>query len=236
MMASPTAVSDSSDDETIDRFKPRIRISEKKWDPDILDRYYISRTDPPAKFVLPFSKISTKPIGIPPDLHEEHEIYDAKFNPSFELSGIMMENNLRFWARYPNLRPAIKPKLTKGYRLRGGWMYGKKFADREEPYKSAVMAHWIHEARPWVLVRIRYPIQGFSSKEWQPLSVALESDVAADVVHYVFRLGLIFRDKRWWKVAEKYETLRVSKFLDKLEEEEEQEMADDDTKIKMEDC
>ena len=68
-------------------------------------------------------------------------------------------------------------------------MCGKKFGDRDTPYKSAVMAHWIHRNRAWVLIRLRYPVEGFTLKEWQPLLVALESDVAADVVHYVFRLG-----------------------------------------------
>ena len=68
-------------------------------------------------------------------------------------------------------------------------MCGKRFGDRDAAYKSAVMAHWIYKNCAWVLIRLRYPVEGFTLKEWQPLLVALESDVAADVVHYVFRLG-----------------------------------------------
>ena len=115
-------------------------------------------------------------------------------------------------------------------------MCGKKFADRDTPYKSAVVAHWIYKNRAGVLIRLRYPVEGFSKKEWQPLSVALESDVAADVVHYVFRLGLIFCDKKWWKASSKFYTLQTSKFLDKLEEESGLEVAEDGMMIKQEDC
>ena len=93
-------------------------------------------------------------------------------------------------------------------------MCGKKFGDRDMPYKSAVMAHWIYRNRAWVLIRVRYPVEVFVLKEWQPLSVALESDV----VHYVFRLGLIYRDKKWWKVSEKFDTLRISKWMDDMED------------------
>ena len=99
------------------------------------------------------------------------------------------------------------------------------------------MAHWIHKNRAWVLIRIRYPVEGFRGKKWQPLLVVLESDVAADVVHYIFRLGLIFRDKKWWKASSKFYTLRTSKFLDGFEaEEREEEVAEDQMKIKKEDC
>ena len=116
-------------------------------------------------------------------------------------------------------------------------MCGKKFSDRDAPYKSVVMAHWIHKNRAWVLIRLRYPVEGFVLKEWQPLSVALESDVASDVVHYVFRLGLIYRDKKWWKGSEKFHTLRTSKWMDDMEEEERGfETAEDGMLIKKEDC
>ena len=75
-------ISDSSDDEGIDHYVPSARITHEKWEPDKLDRYYISHTNPPAKFVLPFSKLSKKPPGIPDDLHEEHEIYDTSLTPT----------------------------------------------------------------------------------------------------------------------------------------------------------
>ena len=69
------------------------------------------------------------------------------------------------------------------------------------------------------------------------MSTALESDVAADVVHYVFRLGLIYHDKKWWKVSEKFHTLRTSKWMDDMEEQEcGLETAEDGMLIKKEDC
>ena len=236
-MNEANTISDSSDDEGVDRYVPSVRITHEKWEPDKLDRYYISRTNPPAKFVLPFSKLYKKPPGIPDDLHEEHEIYDTKFDPNFELSTDIETDNLRFWKDYPKWRPSIKPVLKRGYRLREGRMCGKKFGERDVPYKSVVMAHWIYRNRAWVLIQVRYPVKGFVLKEWQPLSVALESDVASDVVHYVFRLGLIYRDKKWWKVSEKFDTLRTSKWMDDMEEEERGlDTAEDGMMIKKEDC
>ena len=69
------------------------------------------------------------------------------------------------------------------------------------------------------------------------MSTALESDVASDVVHYVFRLGLIYRDKKSWKVSEKFHTLRTSKWMDDMEAEERGlEIAEDGMVIKKEDC
>ena len=101
-MDEANTVSDSSDDEGVDHYIPHAKISNEKWEPDKLDRYYISRTNPPAKF---------KPPGIPDDLHEEHEIYDTKFNPNFKLSTKVDTDNLIFWAQYPNWRPSIQPVL-----------------------------------------------------------------------------------------------------------------------------
>ena len=62
-MDEANTISDSSDDEGVDRYIPRAKISKEKWEPDNLklDRYYISHTNPPAKFILPFSKTSAKP-------------------------------------------------------------------------------------------------------------------------------------------------------------------------------
>ena len=116
-------------------------------------------------------------------------------------------------------------------------MCGKKFSDRDAPYKSVVMAHWIYKNQAWVLIRLRYPVEGFTLKEWQPLLTALESDVASDVVHYVIRLGLIYCDKKWWKVSDKFHTLQTSKWMDDMEEEERGlETAEDGMLIKKEDC
>ena len=52
-MEEPNLVSDSSDEEGIDCYIPRAKISKKKWEADKLDSYFISRTNPPAKFILP---------------------------------------------------------------------------------------------------------------------------------------------------------------------------------------
>ena len=151
-MNEANTISDSSDDEGVDCYVPSIRVTHEKWEPDKLDRYYISRTNPPAKFVLPFSKLYKKPPGIPGDLHEEHEIYDTKFDPNFELSTDIETDNLCFWKDYPKWRPPIKPVLKRGYHLREGRMCGKKFGERDVRYKSVVMAHWIYRNRAWVLI------------------------------------------------------------------------------------